>query len=122
MASAVFKVGFGASYYMSDESSSAMTLVLISFPSSLALCPNYQTHLEMAVHDNLPILLKDSEHFSAFCKIPWSRENLDMDSAIWPISCRSSDCRSSSRSGHDAWRCDEQRKVFVDCGVFKLSG
>lgn len=66
------------------------------------------THLEMAIHDNLAILLKDPEHLPALGKVPWSWEDLDVDGTVYPAPCRSSGCRSSSSSGHEVgqgwWR------------------
>ncbi len=40
------------------------------------------THLEMAIHDNLAILLKDPEHLPALGKVPWSWEDLDVDGTV----------------------------------------
>lgn len=40
------------------------------------------THLEMAIHDNLAILLKDPEHLPALGKVPWSWEDLDVDRTV----------------------------------------
>lgn len=108
MASAAFKVGFGASYYTVARVSSVIhgsTLHLSSSSSGLSprLNARYQTHLEMPIHDDLPILLKYSKDFSALCKIAWPRKYLDMNSTVSPASRRSSDRRSSSSGGHHAW-------------------
>lgn len=77
----------------------------------------------MPIHDDLAIFLKYSEHFSAFCKVSWSWKNPDVDGTVCPASCRTSGCRSSSSSGHDAGRCGERRKGsgIVVCLSFQVS-